>query len=134
MILARSKWYWERYGEPNASIEPANSLSLFSGSYSYHFALGMASSSRRFMSKTLGDAVASLRMHSPLPAASRSAAKCDLAQLEKLSQLDAWLLCITCRLRSGSYSSSTLAWAHASVAPRFIGCSGLPSILIGRPS
>ena len=37
-------------------------------------------------------------------------------------------------LRSGSYRSSTQAWANRSVAPKLYGCSGFPSTLIGRPS
>ena len=43
-------------------------------------------------------------------------------------------LSATPKLRSGSYSSSTLAWASTSAAPRLSGWLGLPSILIGRPS
>ena len=41
--------------------------------------------------------------------------------------------CSTVCERSGSYSVRTLACMTASVAPRLAGCSGLPSIFVGRP-
>ena len=91
----------------------------------------MAWPSRR---QWLGLVVISVRMATPF----RLPAKCWRAKALKLSQsvlrlLPPWRR-TTLVLRSGSYRSSTLAWAKALVAPRLRDRSGLPSILMGRPS
>src|SRR5260370_36574153 len=39
---------------------------------------------------------------------------------------------VTCCERSGSYRSSSVAWVNAFDLPLETGCSGLPSILMGR--
>jgi hypothetical protein len=85
-------------------------------------------------SRTDGELVAPVRMATPFsPPANRPWAQAaNVAQSVRVVPMPARLR--TFWLRSGQYRSSTDACAKALVAPWLRAKSGLPSILMGRPS
>ena len=85
------------------------------GSYSNHWALGMAFFSRARIAAKLGDLDTSLKtqISRPSPLEHVPGPAGESSQLEA-SRVPSALRRITPRLRSGSYNSSTLAWAIAS--------------------
>ena len=83
---------------------------------------------------TAGEVVAPVRIAVPArPAANRGCAQAAKAA-QSVSLVNSPPRRSTFWLRPLSYRSSTLACANTLVAPALSGWSGLPSILIGRPS
>ena len=113
-------------------LAPAQFVSREMASYSTHLAFGkLLQRLARAATSSEGEDTNPLRNRSPAPspsdnfwtAASRTRASRILCRLAR-----------TFAERSGSYSPRTEACWIAVAAPRLCGWSGLPSILVGRPS